>query len=138
MTNEYSSSIRYIGVDDLDIDLFESQYVVPEGMSYNSWVILDEKIAIMDTADGRKEKEWTSNLVAALDGRTPDYLVCQHMEPDHSAIIGKTMQEYPTLTLVCSQQTVKNMNTLCATMLQPQTAFSTMHTTSRYLFDNKS
>ena len=72
MTNEYSSSIRYIGVDDLDIDLFESQYIVPEGMSYNSWAILDEKIAIMDTADGRKEKEWTSNLVAALNGRTPD------------------------------------------------------------------
>ena len=107
MTNEYSSSIRYIGVDDLDIDLFESQYIVPEGMSYNSWVILDDKVAVMDTADGRKEKEWTANLVATLNGRTPDYLICQHMEPDHSAIIGKTMQEYPALTLVCSQQTVK-------------------------------
>ena len=104
MTNEYSSSIRYIGVDDLDIDLFESQYIVPEGMSYNSWVILDDKVAVMDTADGRKEKEWTANLVATLNGRTPDYLICQHMEPDHSAIIGKTMQEYPALTLVCSQQ----------------------------------
>ena len=107
MTNEYSSDIRYIGVDDLDIDLFESQYTVPEGMSYNSWVILDEKIAIMDTADGRKEAEWTNNLAEVLNGRTPDYLVCQHMEPDHSALIGKTMQAYPTLTLVCSQQTVK-------------------------------
>lgn len=107
MTNEISKNIRYIGVDDLDIDLFESQYIVPEGMSYNSWVILDDKVAVMDTADGRKEKEWTANLVAALEGRTPDYLVCQHMEPDHSAIVGKMMQDYPTLTLVCSQQTVK-------------------------------
>ena len=107
MTNLQTQDIRYIGVDDLDIDLFESQYTVPEGMSYNSWVILDEKIAIMDTADGRKEAEWTNNLAEVLNGRTPDYLVCQHMEPDHSAIIGKTMQAYPTLTLVCSQQTVK-------------------------------
>lgn len=107
MTNLQTQDIRYIGVDDLDIDLFESQYTVPEGMSYNSWVILDEKIAIMDTADGRKEAEWTNNLAKVLNGRTPDYLVCQHMEPDHSALIGKTMQAYPTLTLVCSQQTVK-------------------------------
>ena len=107
MTNLQTQDIRYIGVDDLDIDLFESQYIVPEGMSYNSWVILDEKIAIMDTADGRKEAEWTNNLAEVLNGRTPDYLVCQHMEPDHSALIGKTMQAYPTLTLVCSQQTVK-------------------------------
>lgn len=107
MTNLQTDDIRYIGVDDLDIDLFESQYTVPEGMSYNSWVIIDEKIAIMDTADGRKEREWTENLVNALNGRTPDYLVCQHMEPDHSALIGKTMQQYPALTLVCSKQTVK-------------------------------
>ena len=107
MTNLQTDDIRYIGVDDLDIDLFESQYTVPEGMSYNSWVIIDDKIAIMDTADGRKEREWTENLVNALNGRTPDYLVCQHMEPDHSALIGKTMQKYPALTLVCSKQTVK-------------------------------
>lgn len=107
MTNLQTDNIRYIGVDDLDIDLFESQYTVPEGMSYNSWVIIDDKIAIMDTADGRKEKEWTENLVNTMNGRTPDYLVCQHMEPDHSALIGKTMQKYPTLTLVCSKQTVK-------------------------------
>lgn len=107
MTNLQTQDIRYIGVDDLDIDLFESQYIVPEGMSYNSWVILDEKIAIMDTTDGRKEAEWTHNLTGVLGERTPDYLVCQHMEPDHSAIIGKTMQAYPTLTLVCSPQTVK-------------------------------
>ncbi|MBQ5643196.1 MAG: FprA family A-type flavoprotein [Bacteroidaceae bacterium] len=107
MTNEITKDIRYIGVDDLDIDLFESQYIVPEGMSYNSWLILDEKVAIMDTADRRKEQEWTTNLATALEGRTPDYLVCQHMEPDHSALVGKMMLTYPTLTLVCSQQTVK-------------------------------
>lgn len=107
MTNEVSSSIRYIGVDDLDIDLFESQYTVPEGMSYNSWVILDEKTAIMDTADKRKEKEWRENLNRVLDGRTPDYLICQHMEPDHSALVGKAMLDFPTMTLVCSPQAVK-------------------------------
>ncbi|MBR5467063.1 MAG: FprA family A-type flavoprotein [Bacteroidaceae bacterium] len=107
MTNEVSKDILYIGVDDIDIDLFESQYIVPEGMSYNSWVILDEKIAIMDTADARKEAEWTHNLAQALNGCTPDYLVCQHMEPDHSALVGKTMMQYPTLTLVCTAQTVK-------------------------------
>ena len=107
MINQINDNIRYIGVDDLDIDLFESQYVVPEGMSYNSWVIMDEKVAIMDTADARKGEEWQKNLVEALDGRMPDYLVCQHMEPDHSALVGKTMLEYPTLTLVCSAQTVK-------------------------------
>ena len=107
MINQINDNIRYIGVDDLDIDLFESQYVVPEGMSYNSWVIMDEKIAIMDTADARKGDEWQKNLMEALDGRMPDYLVCQHMEPDHSALVGKTMLEYPTLTLVCSAQTVK-------------------------------
>ena len=102
-----TDDVKFVGVTDNKIDLFESQYIVPEGMSYNSWVILDEKIAIMDTADGRKEQAWTENLVATLNGRTPDYLICQHMEPDHSALVGKTMQTYPTLTLVCSQQTVK-------------------------------
>ena len=107
MINEVSKDIRYIGVDDLEIDLFESQYIVPDGMSYNSWVILDEKIAIMDTADKRKETEWYENLVKALDNQAPDYLICQHMEPDHSALVGKTMTQYPTLTLVCTAQTVK-------------------------------
>lgn len=109
MTNG-TQDIIYIGADDLDIDLFESQYIVPDGMSYNSWVILDSKVAIMDTADRRKEKEWYENLTAALGGRTPDYLVCQHMEPDHSALVGKTMQMYPNLTLVCTAQTVKMLS----------------------------
>ena len=101
------SSIKYIGVDDLDIDLFESQYVVPEGMSYNSYLIDDEKIAIMDTADRRKAEEWKANLTAALAGRQPAFLVAHHMEPDHAALIAETLQAYPTLTLVCSAQAAK-------------------------------
>ena len=110
MTNDISKDIIYIGADDLDIDLFEGQYTVPEGMSYNSWVILDQKVAIMDTVDRRKDEVWFSNLAATLNGRTPDYLVCQHMEPDHSALVGKTMAQSPTLTLVCTAQTVKMLS----------------------------
>lgn len=110
MTNDISKDIIYIGADDLDIDLFEGQYTVPEGMSYNSWVILDQKVAIMDTVDRRKDEVWFSNLAAALNGRTPDYLVCQHMEPDHSALVGKTMVQYSTLILVCTAQTVKMLS----------------------------
>ncbi len=82
-----SDTIKYIGVDDLDIDLFESQYVVPEGMSYNSYLIDDEKIAVLDTADRRKGEAWKANLKAALNGRQPDYLVAHHMAPAHSALI---------------------------------------------------
>lgn len=92
-----TDTIRYIGVDDLDIDLFESQYVVPEGMSYNSYLIMDEKVAIMDTADQRKGEEWKTNLANELNGRTPDYLVCHHMEPDHASLIGEAMMLYPHL-----------------------------------------
>ncbi|MBP3711049.1 MAG: FprA family A-type flavoprotein [Bacteroidaceae bacterium] len=101
------NSIKYIGVDDLDIDLFESQYVVPEGMSYNSYLIEDEKIAIMDTADRRKGDEWKANLTAALAGRKPDYLVAHHMEPDHASLIAETLETYPDLKLVCSAQAMK-------------------------------
>ena len=104
MTNQVSKDILYTGVDDLDIDLFESQYVVPEGMSYNSWVIMDDKPAIMDTADARKGQEWLTNIAKALDGRQPAYLVCHHMEPDHSALVAKAMELYPGMTLVCSQK----------------------------------
>lgn len=102
-----SDSIRYIGVDDLDIDLFESQYVVPEGMSYNSYLILDEKVAILDTADQRKGKEWFQNLCDTLAGRTPDYLVVHHMEPDHASLIAETAQKWPSLQIVLSQQAEK-------------------------------
>ena len=99
--------IKYIGVDDLDIDLFESQYVVPEGMSYNSYLIEDEKIAIMDTADRRKGEEWKANLTAALAGRKPAYLVAHHMEPDHASLIADVLTAYPELQLVCSAQALK-------------------------------
>ena len=102
-----SDTIKYIGVDDLDIDLFESQYVVPEGMSYNSYLIDDEKIAVMDTVDCRKAEEWKENLKVALNGRQPDYLVAHHMEPDHSALIAWMLETYPELQLVCSAQAVK-------------------------------
>ena len=102
-----SDTIKYIGVDDLDIDLFESQYVVPEGMSYNSYLINDEKIAVMDTADRRKGEAWKENLQAALNGRQPDYLVAHHMEPDHSALIAWMLETYPGLQLVCSAQAAK-------------------------------
>ena len=107
MTMEISSAIKYIGVDDLDIDLFESQYVVPEGMAYNSYVILDEKIAMMDTADGRKAVEWWGNLEQVLSGRTPDYLVVQHLEPDHSALIAEVMEKYPSVKLIATAAAVK-------------------------------
>ncbi|WP_028904501.1 FprA family A-type flavoprotein [Prevotella sp. P6B4] len=108
--NMISDTIKYIGVDDLDIDLFESQYVVPEGMSYNSYLIDDEKIAVLDTADRRKGEEWKANLTAALNGRQPDYLVVHHMEPDHSALIAWMLETYPGVQLVCSVQAVKMLS----------------------------
>lgn len=107
MKIQISDSIRYIGVDDLDLDLFESQYVVPEGMSYNSYLILDEKVAIMDTADARKGDEWHARLEEELQGRTPDYLVSHHMEPDHAALIARVATEFPTLKIVLSAQAQK-------------------------------
>ena len=102
MKNEIAPGIRYIGVDDKDIDLFESQYIVPEGMSYNSYIILDEKIAILDTVDARKGDEWLANLDEALAGAAPDYLIVQHVEPDHSGLIASVAQKYPNLQIVCS------------------------------------
>ena len=105
-----SDTIKYIGVDDTDIDLFESQYVVPEGMSYNSYLIDDKKIAVMDTADARKADEWKTNLTKALNGRQPDYLVVHHMEPDHSALIAWMLETYPQVQLVCSVQAVKMLS----------------------------
>ena len=94
--------IIYIGVDDLDVDLFEGQYAVPEGMAYNSYIILDEKTAVMDTVDKAKVDEWLAKLAAALDGKAPDYLVISHMEPDHSAGIARFCEKYPTATVVGS------------------------------------
>ena len=97
-----SSDIRYIGVDDKDIDLFEGQYIVPDGMMYNSYVILDEKIAVMDTVDARFGEEWLGKLEEVLEGRTPDYLIVQHMEPDHSANIKLFTDKYPESVVVAT------------------------------------
>ncbi len=104
---EITSSIKYVGVDDLDIDLFESQYIVPDGMSYNSYIILDEKVAIMDTADARKGAEWWANVEEALAGRTPDYLVVHHLEPDHAALIAEVMEKWPTIKIVATATAAK-------------------------------
>ncbi len=100
MQNNISDSILYIGVDDKDLDLFESQYLVPEGISYNSYLILDEKIAIFDTVDARKHDQWFAQLQDALGERTPDYLVVTHMEPDHAAGIEKVAAAYPQMQIV--------------------------------------
>ena len=97
-----SDSIKYIGADDTTLDLFESQYKIPNGVSYNSYVIMDEKIAVMDTIDKRKTDEWFANLDKTLDGRTPDYLVISHLEPDHAANIQNFAEKYPAAKLVIS------------------------------------
>ncbi|MBR4056362.1 MAG: FprA family A-type flavoprotein [Rikenellaceae bacterium] len=99
--------IKYIGVDDLDLDLFESQYIIPNGISYNSYLILDEKVAVMDTVDSRKYGEWRENLRSALDGRTPDYLIVHHMEPDHVGDIVALMDDYPEMMIVASARAVQ-------------------------------
>ena len=109
MDKHITDSIIYIGVDDKDIDLFESQYVVPNGVSYNSYVIMDEKIAIMDTADARVTDKWFANLREALGDRTPDYLVVSHMEPDHAANIQKVAEAYPQMQLVANAKTFPMM-----------------------------
>ena len=107
MIKNITEKIKYIGVDDTDIDLFESQYVVPHGVSYNSYLIMDEKVAIMDTVDYRKHEEWLNNLETVLEGRTPDYLVVQHLEPDHAGSIAKVLERYPTLQIIASDKAVK-------------------------------
>ena len=99
---EITKDIRYVGANDHDVDLFEGQYVVPNGMAYNSYVILDEKIAVMDTVDARFGQEWLDQIGALLGDRHPDYLIVQHMEPDHSANIAKFMEQYPDTTVVSS------------------------------------
>ncbi len=95
-----TDTIKYVGTDDRAIDLFESQYIVPNGVSYNSYVILDEKIAVMDGVDERAEEVWFQNLEKVLDGKMPDYLVVSHMEPDHAGNIQKFMEKYPQTQLV--------------------------------------
>ncbi|MBQ6820976.1 MAG: MBL fold metallo-hydrolase [Bacteroidales bacterium] len=107
MIRKLNDKVFYIGSDDLEIDLFESQYVVPEGVSYNSYLILDEKTAILDTSDARKGDEWKESLEEALAGRTPDYIIVHHMEPDHSALIAWALAQYPEMTLVASAQALR-------------------------------
>ena len=109
MIKNITEKIKYIGVDDTDIDLFESQYIVPNGVSYNSYVILDEKVAVMDTVDLRKCDEWLNNLATALEDRTPDYLIVQHLEPDHAGSIAKVLERYPAMQIVASDKAVKMM-----------------------------
>lgn len=104
-----SEAIKYVGVDDTDIELFEGQYVVPNGISYNSYVIMDEKIVIMDTVDKRKEKEWMENITGVLGEKTPDYLVVSHMEPDHGANIQVIAQKYPEMKIVGNAKTFQMM-----------------------------
>ena len=105
MDVKISDAVKYIGVDDKTIDLFESQYVVPEGVSYNSYLILDEKVALMDTVDARCMDEWENKLTQALGGRTPDYLVISHLEPDHAGSIGRVLELFPDITLVGNAKT---------------------------------
>ena len=109
MEVKISDAIRYIGCNDTDLDLFESQYPVPNGVSYNSYVILDDKIAVMDTADPRVTEEWLKNLETELAGRTPDYLVVSHMEPDHAGSIKTFLEKYPDVTVVGNAKTFPMM-----------------------------
>lgn len=105
MKVQITDTVKYVGVDDTTLDLFESQYVIPEGVSYNSYVILDEKIAVMDTVDKRGMQEWEENLKAVLAERKPDYLVIQHLEPDHAGSIARFVELYPEVTLVGNAKT---------------------------------
>ena len=106
---EISKNVKYVGVNDHQVDLFEGQYLVPNGMAYNSYIILDEKTAVMDTVDGDFSKEWLQNMEQVLGGRTPDYLVIQHMEPDHSASIPAFLQRYPETAIVSTAMGFKYM-----------------------------
>ena len=110
MKYDISEAIRYIGTDDKDLDLFESQYEVPNGMAYNSYLIVDEKIAVMDTVDERKAEEWIENLQKELSGREPDYVVIQHMEPDHSGSLGRLMALFPKIQLVGNAKTFQMLS----------------------------
>lgn len=105
MKIEISEKIKYIGVDDNSLDLFESQYVIPDGVAYNSYIVLDEKVAVIDTADSRLEKEWFENLDRELNGRKVDYLIIQHLEPDHTGGILHLLELYPEMILVGNQKT---------------------------------
>ena len=108
-----TDDIKYIGVNDRELDLFESQYIIPEGMAYNSYIILDEKVAVMDTVDKRKTDEWLANLKTALDGRSVDYLIMQHIEPDHSGSIAALAKLFPEMRIVCSAKAKQMLPQFC-------------------------
>ena len=110
-----TKDIRYVGVNDHQVDLFEGQYVVPNGMAYNSYVILDEKVAVMDTVDQNFGKQWLENLEKELEGRKPDYLVVHHMEPDHSANIDNFLKAYPEAIVVSSAKAFAMMKNFFGT-----------------------
>lgn len=110
-----SDTVRYVGVNDHEIDLFEGQYAVPNGMAYNSYVILDESVAVMDSVDARFTDAWLANLAQALEGRTPDYLVVQHMEPDHSGSVARFMEAYPEAKIVASAKAFSIMKNFFGT-----------------------
>ena len=110
-----TKDIKYIGVNDHNIDLFEGQYIVPNGMAYNSYVIMDEKIAIMDTVDANFTHEWLDNIQNAIGARKPDYLIIQHMEPDHSANIHNLVKAYPDVTVVASDKAFRMMKNFFGT-----------------------
>ena len=112
---EISKSIKYVGVNDHNVDLFEGQYVVPNGMAYNSYVILDDKIAVVDGVDGNFTKEWLENVSAVLDGRSPDYLIVQHMEPDHSASVDAFAKAYPNAIIVSNSKAFTMMKNYFST-----------------------
>lgn len=113
-----TEDIRYVGVNDHEIDLFEGQYIVPNGMAYNSYVIMDEKTAVMDTVDGAFTGEWLGNIEKALSGKSPDYLVVHHMEPDHSANIAAFAEKYPAAKIVASKQAFVMMKQFFGTDFQ--------------------
>lgn len=113
-----TNDIKYVGVNDKDVDLFEGQYVVPNGMAYNSYVVFDDKITVFDSVDAHFGKEWLANVRSVLDGKTPDYLVVQHMEPDHSANIVEFMTAYPSATIVSSQKAFAMMQNYFGTSFE--------------------
>ena len=110
-----TNDIKYVGVNDRDIDLFEGQYIVENGMAYNSYVILDKKIAVMDSVDANFKDEWLDNLADVLGDKTPDYLIVQHMEPDHSANIDAFAEKYPDAQIVASAQAFNMMKNFFGT-----------------------
>ena len=116
--NKVTKDILYVGVNDHQVDLFEGQYDVPNGMAYNSYVIVDEKIAVVDTVDKNFTHEWLDNVAEALDGRYPDYLIVQHMEPDHSANIMNFLKAYPKTTVVGNIKTFKMIEQFFDTKLE--------------------